>query len=378
MHYGPFDRTLALLAEGRIVVDDLLGPTYPIAEAGAAFAEAGRDEARKVFIDPTGGAHVRDRYALAGVDGVDAVSLRRALDAIRHRGPDGDGVWLAPDRAVGIGHVRLSLVGLDDGAQPIASEDGQTVIAVNGEFYGHEAIRRDLEARGHRFRTQTDSEVALHLYEEHGLDFVHALRGEFALVLWDGRLGRLVAARDRFGIKPLCYTQEGGRLLVASEAKALFALGVRPAWDREVMYQVAGMQYPLPDRTLFAGIQTLRPGHLLIAAGGVVETRVYWDLNYPAGEADAADPRVPPRSCGRGWTRRCDCGSAPTSRCAATSAGASTRPPSRPWQRRMSVRSPASPLASTRPPMTSSVPPARSPGTSVRRSSRCQSRRPTS
>src|SRR5262249_39208446 len=218
---------------------------------------------------------------LAGAGDVEEAPLRSALEAIRHRGPDGEGVWVAPDRSVGLGHVRLSLIAINAGAQPIVSEDGQTVLAVNGEFYGFEAIRRDRQRRGHRFRTGSDSEIALHLYQEHGLDFLDDLRGEFALVLWDGHQRRLVAARDRFGIKPLCYASAGGRLMLASEAKALFALGVRPAWDREAMFQVPGMQYPPPDRTLFAGIRTLRPGHYLLASGGSVVTRPYWDLDFP-------------------------------------------------------------------------------------------------
>ncbi len=213
---------------------------------------------------------------------VTGASLRQALAPIRHRGPDGEGVWLAADGSAGLGHVRLALVGLDDGAQPIASEDGRTVLAVNGEFYGFETLRRGLERRGHRFRTRTDSEVALHLYEERGLDFLAELRGEFALVLWDNRLRRLVAARDRFGIKPLCHATDGTRLLIASEAKSLFALGLRAAWDREAFFQVAGMHYPPPDRTLFESVRQLRPGHVLVAQGGTFSTRPYWDMDYPA------------------------------------------------------------------------------------------------
>jgi asparagine synthase (glutamine-hydrolysing) len=218
---------------------------------------------------------------LAGAGGVEEAPLRSALQAIRHRGPDGEGVWIAPDRSVGLGHVRLSLIAIHAGAQPIVSEDGQTVLAVNGEFYGFEAIRGSLERRGHRFRTRSDSEIALHLYEERGLDFLEDLRGEFALVLWDGHARRLIAARDRFGIKPLCYARTGDCLLLASEAKALFTLGVRPAWDREAMFQVTGMQYPPPDRTLFAGVRTLQPGHYLLASSGAVVTRPYWDLDFP-------------------------------------------------------------------------------------------------
>src|SRR5262249_5316074 len=115
------------------------------------------------------------------------------------------------------------------------------------------------------------------------------LRGEFALALWDGHNRRLVAARDRFGVKPLCWHEDAGRLLVASEAKALFALGVRPAWDEEAFFQVAGMQYLPPEGTLFAGVRQLRPGHYLVAADGLVSIASYWDMDYPPEEDKLAD-----------------------------------------------------------------------------------------
>jgi asparagine synthase (glutamine-hydrolysing) len=213
--------------------------------------------------------------------GVDEAPLRRALDTLRHRGPDGEGVWLSPDRCAGLGHVRLAVLDLPGSGQPILSEDGQICLIVNGEFYGFEALRRKLEQHGHRFRTAGDSEIALHLYEDLGVDVLHHLRGEFALVLWDGHRRRLLAARDRFGIKPLCYHEGRDGLAIASEAKALFALGVRRAWDHETFFQVAGVQYPPPDRTLFAGVRQLRPGHYLLADDHGPRTATYWDLDYP-------------------------------------------------------------------------------------------------
>jgi asparagine synthase (glutamine-hydrolysing) len=214
--------------------------------------------------------------------GVDTVAVTRALDALRHRGPDGQGTWVSPDGCTALGHTRLAVIDPSGSPQPIRSEDGEIVLVVNGEFYDHERLRRDLQDRGHRFRTGGDSEIALHLYEDHGLGFVHHLRGEFALVLWDGRHRALIAARDRFGIKPLCYhLVPGERLLLASEAKALFALGVRPAWDHESLFQIAGMQYPRPEQTLFAGVKQLRPGQMLIARGKSVRIHPYWDMDYP-------------------------------------------------------------------------------------------------
>jgi asparagine synthase (glutamine-hydrolysing) len=222
--------------------------------------------------------------------------LRRGLAALRHRGPDGEGLWLSPDGRAGLGNVRLAIVDPLSSPQPILSEDGLICLSVNGEFYGFEQERRDLERRGHRFRTGGDSEIALHLYEELGDAFVGRLRGEFALVLWDGRRQRLLAARDRFGVKPLCYHQGGDGLTVASEAKALFALGVPAAWDHETFFQIAGMQYPPPGRTLFAGVRQLRPGWLLTAdapdslLGARVRAAPYWDMEYPRdGDALPAD-----------------------------------------------------------------------------------------
>src|SRR5262249_35048140 len=150
------------------------------------------------------------------------------------------------DQRTGLGHTRLSIIDVATGGQPLWSEDGQIVLVVNGEVYGFEGIRRALEKRRPRFPSRTDSEIALHRYEEHGLDCLMHLRGEFALILWDQRRRRLLAARDRFGIKPLCYARQPGRLVLASEAKALFACGVKPAWDRESFFQAATMQYVLP------------------------------------------------------------------------------------------------------------------------------------
>jgi asparagine synthase (glutamine-hydrolysing) len=222
--------------------------------------------------------------------GVAAPPLRAALAAMSHRGPDDRGVWSAPDGRAALGHVRLAVVDVPGNRQPILSEDGQVCLAVNGEFYGYEAVRRELEQRGHRFRTGGDSEIALHLYEELGPEFVHRLRGEFTLALWDRRRGRLLAARDRFGVKPFCYHVADKRVSLASVAKALFALGVPAAWDHDAFFQVAGMQYPLPEQTLFAGIKQLRPGHLLLADERGVETRPYWDLDYPPeGDAPPGD-----------------------------------------------------------------------------------------
>lgn len=211
-------------------------------------------------------------------------SIARALDALRHRGPDGAGVWRAPDQRTVLAHRRLSISDLAGGGQPLHSEDAMIHLVINGELYGHARLRADLAKRGHRFATQSDSEIALHLYEEYGEDFIHHLRGEFALVLYDENTDTLIAARDRFGIKPLCYTLDGdGRLCIASEAKAIFAANAaQPAWDTTAFYHACTLQYIPAERSVFSGIRQLPPGHMLRLTRGTVTLRKYWDIGTAA------------------------------------------------------------------------------------------------
>lgn len=216
---------------------------------------------------------------------VEAAVLGRALAALRHRGPDGEGRWLSADRRVALGHTRLALVDPAGGAQPIVSEDGAVVAVVSGEFYDHHALRAELRGRGHRFRGGSDSEVLVHLYEERGPAAIELLRGEFALLLWDARERLLLAARDRFGVRPLCHARVGDAWIFASEAKALFAAGVPAAWDEEALFQATQMHYHDGDRTLFRGVAQIEPGHLLIVRGGRGRGRAYWDLDHPREEA---------------------------------------------------------------------------------------------
>lgn len=217
--------------------------------------------------------------------------LAPALEAMRHRGPDGVGDWTSGCGRAVLGHARLAVVDPAGGRQPLISEDGRIALAMNGEVYGDAELRRELEGRGHRFRSRSDSEVALHLYEERGLPFLAGLRGEFALVLWDGRSGTLLAARDRFGTRPLVWARHAGGVLVASQAKALFALGHPRAWDEEAFLSAAAMQYPPPDRTLFAGIRPVPPGCALVVDREGVRLRRWWVQDEPAPEPAApADP----------------------------------------------------------------------------------------
>ena len=210
-----------------------------------------------------------------------AEALAPALELLGHRGPDHAGQWQDPTGQAALGHTRLSIMDLETGDQPIANEAKDLHIVVNGEFYGFEAIRHELESKGHRFATSSDSEILLHLYEELGTRCLGRLRGEFAFALWDARNRILFAARDRFGIKPLYYCVDKGNLRLASEVKALFALGCESAWDNESLYQALATQYPLESRSLYRGVYQVPPGHFLLATPGSLELRRYWDFNYP-------------------------------------------------------------------------------------------------
>ena len=195
---------------------------------------------------------------------VPADAGRRMTAALSHRGPDGEGV----DRigAATIIHTRLAIIDVPGGAQPLHSEDNACAVVVNGEIYNHLDVRKELEARGHRFATHSDSEVVVHAYEEYGEDCVRHLNGMFAFVLWDGRERRLVAARDQFGIKPLYWWSDGRRLVLASEIAALLATGlVEPRVDRTALDHYLACRFVPGSRTLFEGVSKLPPASLLVA-----------------------------------------------------------------------------------------------------------------
>ncbi|MCA9793678.1 MAG: asparagine synthase (glutamine-hydrolyzing) [Candidatus Eremiobacteraeota bacterium] len=202
--------------------------------------------------------------------------LQLAAQALAHRGPDGAGLWVAPDGRVGLAHRRLAQVDTSGGAQPIANEDSSILAVVNGEFYTDQDLRRELSSRGHRFRSGSDSELLVHLYEEYGEECLDRLRGEFAFVLYDRAHSRLLAARDRFGVKPLVYLEWGRELWFASEAKAFFAAGWPANWDLEAFAHAAATQYPPPDRSFFAGVRQLPPGHLYSQG----KVKRYWDVPH--------------------------------------------------------------------------------------------------
>lgn len=207
-------------------------------------------------------------------------ALRRATHALHHRGPDEGREWLAPSGRVGLGHARLSIIDLEHGQQPLSSEDGQIHVVVNGELYDFERIRSELEERGHRFRTRSDSEIVVHLYEEYGAQCVHHLRGEFAFLLWDERRQLLLAARDRFGIKPLFYADFAGMLGFASEVKGLLAAGMTARWDHATFAQATVLMGFSPDRSWFEGVKQVLPGHYLLVTTRERRLVRYWDFDY--------------------------------------------------------------------------------------------------
>jgi asparagine synthase (glutamine-hydrolysing) len=214
----------------------------------------------------------------------DAAMLRRMTGILRHRGPDGDGFHAAP--GIGLGFRRLAIIDLDTGDQPIANEDGSVVVVCNGEIYNHVELRASLEAKGHRFRTRSDVETIVHLYEERGDTFVEALRGMFALALWDNRRRRLLLARDRFGIKPLYYAEVGGALLFASEQKAILASGrLSASPDPRALRDLLTFGRVRSPRALAAGISKLPAGCLVAFSGGTATLGRYWDATFP----DATD-----------------------------------------------------------------------------------------
>lgn len=217
-------------------------------------------------------------------------TLQAMVDCLAHRGPDGQGLWL-DDRAA-LGHARLSLVDLQGGAQPLCNEDHSLQLVFNGEVYNHRELRQGLERRGHRLRTGSDAEVVLHLYEEQGDDAVQALNGPFAFALWDQRQRRLLLARDRVGMRPLLWTQQGARLAFASEAKALLSLpGQHRALDLLALAETLQLWSPLAPRTAFEGIHALPPGHTLsIDARGRHTLNRYWDWSFDIDPTLAARP----------------------------------------------------------------------------------------
>jgi asparagine synthase (glutamine-hydrolysing) len=224
---------------------------------------------------------------------VDARRLAEMRDAMTHRGPDGEGLWMRELRDVGLAHRRLSIVDLSEaGRQPMSNEDGSVQVTFNGEIYNHDELRADLEKRGHRFRSRCDTEVLVHLYEEHGTRMVDHLVGMFAFAIWDESRERVVVARDRLGIKPLYWLDQGGRFACASEIKALLPLLGRRDLDPEALANYLTFVAVPPPLTLIEGVFKLPPGStMVISRSGPSEPERFWDplANRVRLDADQAD-----------------------------------------------------------------------------------------
>jgi asparagine synthase (glutamine-hydrolysing) len=215
--------------------------------------------------------------------------LARMVKAIGHRGPDGTGFHIEP--GVGLGHARLSIIDLGGGAQPIHNGEETTWITYNGEIFNYIELRAELIARGHRFYTESDTEVIVHLYDEYGDRFVDHLNGQFAFALWDRRERRLLLVRDRAGILPLFYAEVQGGIAFASEVKALLAGGqVKAALDPVGFDELMTFWAPLAPRTVFAGVNQLAPGEMMILDASGTTTRRYWHWEFPRVAELRRDP----------------------------------------------------------------------------------------
>jgi asparagine synthase (glutamine-hydrolysing) len=224
-----------------------------------------------------------------GPEDISAV-LRQMADSMVHRGPDDCGIFVSSELRAGLACRRLSIVDLTSGSQPICSEDGAIAVVMNGEIYNHRELRAALERRGHRFRSRADTEVVVHLYEDHGIDCLARLNGMFAIAILDGRARKLVLARDPCGMKPLYWTRTAAGFLFASEVKALLASGLMPAepdWAAVDTYLATGF-VPAPQ-SCFKGIQKLPPGGYAVVESGHLTQNKFWRLRFENGAAPRTD-----------------------------------------------------------------------------------------
>ena len=208
---------------------------------------------------------------------VESQLIEKMSKTISHRGPDGDGIYMSGQ--IGLGHRRLSIIDLDTGKQPLSNENDQMWITYNGEIYNYLELRENLIKRGHTFKTKTDTEVILHLFEELGEKCLEELRGMFAFAIWDNKKKTLFLARDRVGIKPLYYTLTKGALIFASEIKALLQ---DPSTDKSIssqgIYEFLSCTYTPSPETVFRNIKKLKPGHYIVVKNGKIVEVPYWDL----------------------------------------------------------------------------------------------------
>jgi asparagine synthase (glutamine-hydrolysing) len=220
---------------------------------------------------------------IAGYAGLhDPALLQQMCGAMAYRGPDDEGIWCDREEGIGLGHRRLSIIDISPaGHQPMLTDSGRTVIAYNGEVYNFQELRTQLEARGRRFRSHSDTEVILQLYEEEGIECLGQLNGMFALAIWDAASRRLLLARDHAGIKPLYYWQDGSRIYYASEIKALLKIpGIPRTLNHAAIADYLTFMWVPGDETMLAGIRKLEPGHYLTWENGRTLVRPWFSLSY--------------------------------------------------------------------------------------------------
>jgi len=225
----------------------------------------------------------------AGVGPPAVEDLVAMVGALRHRGPDEFGLYR--DRRVGLGHARLSIIDLATGQQPLCNEDGTKWVVFNGEIFNYVELREELVARGHRFRTRSDTEVVVHAWEAFGSRCFERFNGQFAIALWDAAEETLVLARDRLGVRPLYLCEHGGRLWFASEVKAIFAgdPAIPRALDPVGFAETFTFWTSVAPQGVFLGVSELEPGHVRIVSGRGAEDRAFWTPRYPVGP-DAGSP----------------------------------------------------------------------------------------
>jgi asparagine synthase (glutamine-hydrolysing) len=218
-------------------------------------------------------------YTFSGLDTPEERLIRNMSSALSHRGPDGEGVYCCGN--VGLGHRRLSIIDIEGGHQPMSNEDGSLWIVCNGEIYNFPQLKEELICKGHRFKTKSDTEVILHLYEEDKKNFISKLRGMFAFAIWNAKTKELILARDRVGIKPLHYAFCEGRLIFGSEIKAILQYpGIRRNIDYEALNDYLSVLYVPAPKTMFEGIYKLPAGHYMCCTPNTHNIEQYWDLDY--------------------------------------------------------------------------------------------------
>jgi asparagine synthase (glutamine-hydrolysing) len=214
---------------------------------------------------------------IAGFGGFeDEGLLRRMIEVLHHRGPDDTGFFT--EKGVGLANARLSIIDIEGGHQPISNENGTVHVTYNGEIYNYRQLRQELQRLGHTFRTQSDTEVIVHGYEQYGDTFPAKLNGMFAIALWDSPRRRLVLARDRMGVKPLYYAVRGESILFGSEMKAILQTQIERAVDRQALYSILNLGYMPGERTLIQSIRKLPPSTYLVFEDGSTRTESYWSL----------------------------------------------------------------------------------------------------